>query len=147
MTLYKYFCGTQVGGYLNKKMSAAFQGVVLDKHGSDCGTSLALEIIITASNKSQFLHRYIVVGSKLVLLDSNNIDNYVNKKVRLRSPMYCKGDRLCNKCAGELYYKLGIENIGLTSTKLAGTLLNLNMKKFHNTTASITRVNLDDIDI
>ena len=74
--------GTQVGGYYNKQISAAFQGVVLDKPGTDCGTKLTLEILINNSNKSQFLHRYIVVGSNLVLLDDNNIDKYINKKVK-----------------------------------------------------------------
>lgn len=139
--------GTQTGGYYNKQISAAFQGVVLDKQGSDCGTKLTLEVLLTDSNKSQFLHRYIVSGNSLVLLDSNNIDKYVNKKVRFRSPMYCKGDKLCSKCAGILYYKLGIENIGLTATKLAGTLLNLNMKKFHNSTANIKKIDLNEIDL
>ena len=139
--------GTQTGGYYNKQISAAFQGVVLDKQGSDCGTKLTLEVLLTDSNKSQFLHRYIVSGNSLVLLDSNNIDKYINKKVKFRSPMYCKGDKLCSKCAGILYYKLGIENIGLTATKLAGTLLNLNMKKFHNSTANIKKIDLNEIDL
>jgi len=139
--------GTQTGGYYNKQISAAFQGVVLDKQGSDCGTKLTLEVLLTDSNKSQFLHRYIVSGSNLILLDSNNIDKYINKKVKFRSPMFCKGDKLCSKCAGILYYKLGIENIGLTATKLAGTLLNLNMKKFHNSTANIKKIDLNEIDL
>lgn len=139
--------GTQVGGYFNKQVSAAFQGVVLDKPDSDCGTKLYLDMVITPDNKSQYLHRYIIEGNKLVLLDDNNISKYINKKVKLRSPVYCKGDKLCSRCAGVLYYKLGIENIGLTATRLAGTLLNLNLKKFHNSTANIKKIDLNSIDL
>lgn len=139
--------GTQVAGYFNKQLTAAFQGAVLDTPGSDCGTKNVLEIVITPENKSQFMYRYIVEGNKLILLDDNNIDKYLNKKVKMRSAMYCNGDKLCSKCAGELYYKMGIENVGLTATRLAGTLLNLNMKKFHNSTVNVTRLNLNTITL
>lgn len=136
---------TARSGYLNKQLNAAFQGVTLDVPGSDCKTTQTLEVLITNSNKSQFTYRYIVEGGKLVLLEPDIIDKYVNKKVKLRSPLYCNSDKLCSKCAGELYYKIGIENIGLTVTKIAGTLLNLNMKKFHDTTASISKIDINDI--
>ena len=106
-----------------------------------------LEVVIDSWNKNQLLYRYIVDKGKLVLLDSSNIDKYVGTKVKLRSPVYCIGDKLCSKCAGSMFYKLGIENVGLTTSRVATTLLNLNMKKFHNSTANISKIDINKISI
>lgn len=92
-------------------------------------------------------YRYIVEGNKLVLLSPDIIDKYVGKKIKLRTPIYCKSDKLCSKCAGTLYYKLGIKNVGLTTSKLSSTLLNLNMKKFHNSTANISKIDINNITL
>lgn len=137
--------GTQVGGYQSKQFLAAFQGVVLDEKGSDCGTQLYLDVLLTKDMKRDVLYRYIIEGKKLTLLTDDNIDKYVNTKIKLRSPMYCKGDKLCSKCAGIMFEKLGIKNVGLTTTKVTSTLMNLNMKKFHDSTVSLIPIDLNNI--
>jgi len=147
MGAYPKAIGTQVGGYLSKQFTAAFQGNVLDTPDSDCHTTGTLEVTITPWLKSQLIYRYIVEGNKLVLLEPDTIDKYINKKVKLRSPMFCTGDKLCSKCAGSLFYKLGIKNIGLTTSRVASTILNLNLKKFHNSTANINNIDLDKFDL
>ena len=80
-------------------------------------------------------------------MDDSNIDNYVGKKIKLRSPMYCIGDKLCSKCAGLMYEKLGIKNIGLTTSRAATTLLNMGMKQFHDSTQSIARIDINKISL
>lgn len=55
----------------------------------------------------------------------------------MRSVQFCLGENLCSKCAGELYYKLGISNIGLTASKIGGQMLNLCLKKSHDVTLKI----------
>jgi hypothetical protein len=139
--------GTQVGGYQSKQFLAAFQGVVLDEKGSDCGTSLYLDILLTKDMKRDVLYRYIVEGKKLTLLTDENIDKYIGTRVKLRSPMFCKGDKLCSKCAGVMFEKLGITNIGLTTTKVTSTLMNLNMKKFHDSTVSLLPIDISNISL
>lgn len=139
--------GTQESGYSAKQLTAAFQGVVLDEPGSDCGTKGYLEILLTESMKSGMMYRYIIEKNKLVLMDDSNIDNYVGKKIKLRSPMYCIGDKLCSKCAGLMYEKLGIKNIGLTTSRAATTLLNMGMKQFHDSTQSIVRIDINKISL
>lgn len=131
---------TQKGGYEGKKLSASLQSAVLDKENSDCGTDLAISIGINEDNKDLFINRYIKEGNNLILLTNDNISKYINKIVKLRSPMYCKTEKICNKCAGELYYKLGIENLGLVSNALAGVLINLSMKSFHDTSVSMMEI-------
>lgn len=139
--------GTQTSGYFSKQLTAAFQGIVLDKKGSDCGSKGYLDILVTPWVKKDLLYRYIIEGGKLVQLTDKNIDSYVNKKVKLRSPMFCIGDKLCRVCAGTMYEKLGIDNVGLTTAKVSSTLLNLSMKKFHDSTAHLYKININSIDL
>ena len=138
--------GPQIGGYLTKKYLAAFQAVVLDKKGSDCGTELTVDLVIHPKLKKMFIYRNIKVNGKLVNLTDENIDKYVGIPVKLYDPCYCKSDRICNKCAGELYYKLGIKNIGLTTTRISSSLLNKSLKKAHDTTLKLWELdNLNDL--
>lgn len=132
--------GTQKGGYETKKMFAAFQTVSLDKVGSDCGTKKTLTFVMNKSNYRLFLFRYIVEGTKFIQLTNENIKNYLDKVIHIRSALFCQSDKLCNKCAGDLYYKLDIENIGLTTAKVSSTLLNLSLKNFHDTTLKLERI-------
>jgi hypothetical protein len=131
---------TQEDGYMTKKYNNAMQTVVLDEKGSDCHTHQTLQVTIYPELKTMFLYRYIVEGGKYKLLDDSNIDQYVGKVVSLRSPMLCTGDKICNICAGELYYKMGIENIGLLSNTASGNLMNLSMKKVHDSTVKFIKI-------
>ncbi len=135
---------TQKGGYETKKINNAVQGVTLDEPGSDCKTTQFLKVTITDKQKKMFLHRYVLDGGKLVLTDEKNIKGYIGKTVQMRSPLFCKGDQICSKCAGELFYKLGMRNAGLLSTTMSGNLMNMSMKKFHNTSLKFDKINIDN---
>lgn len=139
--------GTQVGGYRAKQFTAAFQGIVLGDSGSDCGTKLYLEFVLTDWMKKDVLYRYIIDGSKLVLLTDENIGKYMGTKIKLRSPMFCKNEKICSKCAGTMFEKLGLKNVGLTATRVASTLRDKNMKKFHDSTVSIATIDLNSISL
>lgn len=134
--------GTQVSGYALKKLTAMTQSVTADKKGSDCGSKATIPIDLTKSNAGDFKYRYIVEKGKLVLLTPEIIDSYIGRTIHLRSPMCCLGDKICNVCLGELFYKMGIENVGVVSGAVAGTMSNMNMKKMH-----VTAVNVHDIDL
>ena len=78
-----------------------------------------------------FKYRYIFDPSnsnKLIYLTADNLNNYVGKTVTVRSPLYCKSDRYCSKCAGELFYKLDMPNAGLLTSTYSGILMNRSMK-------------------
>lgn len=137
--------GTQKAGYLTKKFLAAYQSVVLDKKYSDCGSKLLYNIPITDFNKKMFLYQYILVNGKYILLDDKNINSYVSKTVKMRLPGGCANDKICNRCAGELFYMLGNNNIGLSTFVASGALLRKSMKKFHDTSVKLKRVSIDDI--
>lgn len=139
--------GTAVSGYFSKQIIAALQAVTLDGKGSDCGSKGTLKVVINPKSIADLKFRYIVEGGKLVLITDENINKYAGKEVKMRSPMYCVNRKICRACAGLMYEKLGIDNIGLTASRVASTLLNLSMKKFHNSTTSIAKLNIDDMVI
>lgn len=121
-------------------MFAAFQSLTLDEKDSDCGSTKTLNLLLTNKNYKLFLYRYIVEGGKLVRLDNTNIKSYIGKEVKLRSALYCQSPKICNKCAGDMYYNLGIVNAGLTVTKIGSVVLNLSLKNFHDTTLKLGRI-------
>jgi len=135
---------TEVGGYLVKQSRSGYQHLMLDEKDSDCGTKKFLEITLTDKNKGLFLLRWIQGSDgKLVLLDADNIKQYIGKKVKIRSPLYCTNDRICSKCAGELYYKLGMTNIGLIGDRIASTIMQKSMKQFHDSTIKTTKIDYE----
>lgn len=141
---------TQKSGYETKEINAATQTVMLDEAGSDCGTTFYQEIEIPGDLKDMFLYRYILDPSAaghdekgLVLLTPENISHYIGKHVKMRSPLYCKGTKICNKCAGELFYKMGVKNAGLFTSTLSGTLMNASMKKFHDSTVKFDKIDIN----
>jgi hypothetical protein len=139
--------GTATSGYFSKQIIAALQAVQLDKKGSDCGTKGTLHTVISPGASQDFLYRYVVDRGKLVLLDENNIKNYTGRPIELRSPMFCIGQKKCRVCAGLMYEKLGIDNIGLTAARVSSTLLNLSMKKFHDTSAKMSQIKPDTMTV
>lgn len=139
---------TQDGGYSTKKYNAAMQASVLDVPDSDCHTMKYLEITIHPELKDMYLYRYILDDdnkTKLILLDNSNINKYVGKSVKMRSPMYCNNkDKICNKCAGELFYKMGTLNVGLLAASLSGNLMNKSMKAMHDASINFKLIKPED---
>ena len=139
--------GTQVGGYLVKKYIAALQTVTLDEPHSDCGTEKTFDIMVNDFNKKLLLYRYIKDGKTVIRLTNDNINKYVGRIIHLYDPIYCTGEKLCNKCAGDLYYKLGIMNIGSTASKICSTIMNKSLKKKHDNTIKLYTLKNIDTDM
>lgn len=158
---------TQRYGYESKKFNASLQNDIIgdtaddvedglaDENVSDdissnidCGTKKYLNITITPDLASLFYYRFIIGDDgKLIELTPDNISKYVNKPLKMRSPMFCKGNSICQHCAGTLYQKIGIKNVGLISSNLTGNLLNMSLKKMHDSTVKVEYLNLDNFII
>lgn len=133
---------TATGGYWEKLMLNAYQHLVLDEAGSDCGTTDYLEVFLTKDNIELWMYSYIVDKNQLVELTSENMDKYLNKKVNFRFSSLCDSETgICNKCAGNLFYRLGIKNLGTTAPQLASKLKVLNMKSFHVSSVYFAEMN------
>ena len=87
--------------------------------------------------------RYATYQGKEYILDTENINKLMGKEVYIRSPMYCMGDKICNKCAGDLYYRMDNRYMGLAVARIGSNLLNASLKKFHDSTIKITEIDIE----
>lgn len=139
---YPKACGTADSGYITKQYYAAFQAVKVDEPGTDCHTKAYLKIFLTEKNWKSYEFQNIFDGDKTVTLTEDVKSKYINKYVKLRSPMCCiNPNNVCAACAGELPYISGIKNIGITFSTIPNKFLNAGMKKFHE-----TAVKMDEVD-
>lgn len=132
---------TEIGGYWEKLFVAAFQHVVLDPEGSDCKTDKY--VTVKLDNPGDWMYSYMIEGNNLVELNSKNVDKYKGKTVKFRFSSMCKSKTgICNKCAGNMFYKLGIKNIGMALPVIPSTLKNLSMKSFHDCSVKTTEMDV-----
>lgn len=123
---------------------SAFQTLVLDEKGSDCRTKHYMKVTLDDSNKKLLVSRYFKTGSTMTELTNNNIDEHMNKVLEFRSPMFCQSERICNICAGELPYDMGIQNIGLLVNQVAQSIVTGSMKSFHDMTIKLNEVDFEN---
>lgn len=131
---YARACNTAKGGYMEKLFLSAFQHVQLDKKDSDCGTKRTITVTLEGDYLSLMMYSFIVEGNKLIRLDSTNVDKYKGKTVKMRFSSLCEHEKICNKCAGDLYYLLDVQNVGAATPQLASCIKNISMKAFHDST-------------
>lgn len=134
---------TEVGGHWEKLFGAAFQTVILDEPGTDCGSDKYITVELTKKNLPDFMYNYIIKSNgELEELTSDNCDKYIGKQVKMRFSSFCKSKTgLCNKCAGNFFYRRGAKNIGLATIQIPSTLKLRSMKAFHDTTIKTSEIN------
>lgn len=133
---------TEKGGYWEKLMGYALQTVILEPAGSDCGSKQYIEVELTKNNINDFMYNYIVKSNgSLEELTSENMNNYIGKKVKMRFSIFCKSKNgICNKCAGNLFYRRGAMNVGTAMASIASVLKNKSMKAFHDSTIETVEI-------
>lgn len=137
---------TKYSGYMGKKLLALLQMMEVDEPGTDCGTKNLIPIRITNNNKNDMVYTFIDDGSgQLLMLTRENIGSYVGKIVMARSPMSCITQKICSKCAGNLFYLLGAKHAGLFATQISHSALNLGLKAKHNSLVELHTLNPDDL--
>lgn len=120
---------------------SAFQHIVLLDEGSDCGTKRYIEMKVTDKNIDMIMYSYVIEGSKLVEITSENRDSFIGKKIKLRYSSMCEAKNgICNKCAGNLFYRLGIKNVGAATPQIPSKLKLLSMKLFHDDQLNFTEM-------
>ncbi|MEM0174142.1 MAG: hypothetical protein QXI16_06535, partial [Sulfolobaceae archaeon] len=118
---------TANSGYLTRKLIYSLQHILLAE--DDCHTTKGLPIKILPTNYSKYLYRYTVDGTYLT---KQNISNYFDKVVELRSPIFCKSKSgVCKKCysLGDFYNSKTIGFISAQALGEPGTQLVL--RSFH----------------
>ena len=133
---------TEIGGYWEKLFVSANQTIILDEPGSDCGSKHYIEITLTKGNLQNYMYNYIIKpDGSLEELTSDNVDKYIGKKVKMRFSIFCKSKTgICNKCAGNFFYRRGNRNIGVATSQIASILKNRSMKSFHDSTLKTVEI-------
>lgn len=92
---------TALGGVITKNIIRSSAGASIAEE--DCGTKLGLTMTIFANVAKEYLGNYVIQGSKSVQITNENIDSFIGKEVKLRSPGYCNtiDGNYCNICMGE----------------------------------------------
>lgn len=136
---------TKDAGYMGKRLLALLQMMEIDEPGTDCGTKNLIPVKVTNRNKNEIVYTYIEEGGQLQMLTKENVGSYVDKTVKMRSPMSCKNPKICSICAGKLFYLLGAVHAGLFGTQISHAALNLGLKAKHNSMVELYTINPDDI--
>lgn len=138
---------TEKGGYLEKLFLRAFQHLTLDPPGSDCGTKRFIEVTLTPKNIELWMYSYVITSAGLVEITSENKDKFMNKKVKIRFSSLCESKTgICNKCMGNLYYRLGYkQNAGTSLTQIPSKQKNISMKAFHDSTQKLHTMDLEEV--
>ena len=98
---------------------------------------------VTEKNIELIMYCY-VIGSdgKLTEITYENKDKFIGKTVDLRFSSMCEAKNgICNKCAGNLFYRLGIRNVGAATPQIASRLKVLSMKLFHDDQLNFAEMN------
>lgn len=136
---------TKDAGYLGKRLLALLQMMECDEEGTDCGTKNLIPITITPKNKSKMIYTYIENDGQLEMITKDNVSKFMGKTVKMRSPMSCKNQKICSKCAGQLFYYLEVEHVGLFGVQISHTDLNLALKAKHNSVVKLHTLDPDKI--
>ncbi|MBQ8130859.1 MAG: hypothetical protein IJ193_00030 [Bacilli bacterium] len=136
---------TPRGGYQEKLFLRAFQHLRLAPKGTDCHTKRTIEVYLDDDMAEMMMYSYIVDGNNLVELTSETLPKYLNKTVKFRFSSLCEYDKdgqICNACAGNLFYRLGFENVGVVTPQVASTSKLARLKSFHSSV-----INFHEIDV
>ena len=133
---------TELGGYWEKLIESAYNTVRIDEPGSDCGSDKYIEVLLTEKNQDMFMYSYMVKSNgKLEELTMENVDKYLNKKIKFRYSGFCKSKTgICHHCAGNFFYRRGNRNIGLAVAQIPTVLKLKSMKLFHNSTVNTSKI-------
>lgn len=138
---------TASGGYMEKLFLRAFGHVSLDEPGSDCGTKRYIEVFMDDDNLDDFMYSYIIQSNgSLIELTSKNRDQFKGKTVKLRYSAMCENkDHICNKCAGNLFYRIGdIRRVGAATPQFASRIKLTFMKAFHDSVVQYAEMDVED---
>ena len=125
-----------------KLFLVALQHIILDDPGSDCGTTRHIEMDVNDENIGMIMYCYAINDDgSLEEITSKNRDKFIGKRVKLRFSSMCESKTgICNKCAGNLFYRLGIRNIGASTPQIPSKLKVLSMKLFHDDQLNFTEM-------
>lgn len=139
---------TRYGGYNEKLFTRATQHIKVIPN-TDCGTKRTIKVTLTTKNIRNWMYSfYVKSNGDVEEITSENADKLIGKTVNMRFSSLCERSKdgcICEKCAGTLFRRAGIENTGLVSMVMMSSVKNSAMKQFHNSTLEIVELNINEV--
>lgn len=134
---------TRYGGYNEKLFTRATQHIRVIPH-TDCGTTRTIKVTLTKKNIKNWMYSfYVKPNGDTEEITSDNKNKLIGKTVNMRYSSLCKRSKdgcICEKCAGTLFRRAGIENAGLTSMVMMSSVKNKAMKAFHSSILELVEI-------
>jgi len=162
-------------GYITRQLIYAIhfvemvneEDITSGKYKSDCGTEEYLPINLfvlndkkdpTSINKDKSLDiiksligRYYKLNKSdtklsVIKLDEDFMNNLIGKTIFLRSPIYCKSEKICRTCYGLSYKYVNSDQIGMVAVQSLGErMTQLVLRTFH-TSGVVQKSTKDSLD-
>jgi DNA-directed RNA polymerase beta' subunit len=105
-------------GYMSRKLAYILNSVEIDRQLKDCKTKRTLDIRLTKELVTRINGRYLLEGGKPQLF--NPKDYKIGTLIHLRSPIFCKGKKLCHTCYGKLLERHKSPYAGVMAAQMIG---------------------------
>ena len=134
---------TAIPGYLARKLTMSSANISLSD--KDCGTKTYYQIYVSDDNIKALTGRFMLEGNKLVETNLKNLEPYINKTIKLRSPLYCmaKKNQICPICFGTLAKKLDTKRIGILASGVINLITINQLMKMRHRTSQINATHVD----
>ena len=134
---------TQLGGVIVKVITRSMQNATI--RGDDCKSNLYYKLLLRPAIAKLFIGRSILVGTKLLVLDKDNIKSYEGKVVQLRSPLYCRMPHtdFCKTCVGKIV-ATAEQAAAMLAADVGSTIMSASMAKMHAKALSVKVYNYED---
>jgi len=138
---------TATGGYSEKQFTNATQHIKVLPKGSDCKTKRYIEVNLTKLNIKDWYYSFMIGSSgNLIELTPEVASKYIGKKVKMRFSALCHSKNgICEACAGSLFNRIGINNIGMASMIMMSSVKNKSMAQFHDSTLNLAHIDPEKI--
>lgn len=139
---------TRYGGYNEKLFTRATQHIKVIPN-SDCGTTRTIKVTLTKKNIKNWMYSfYVKSNGDVEEITSDNADKLIGKTVNMRFSSLCERSKdgcICEKCAGTLFRRAGIENAGLVSMVMMSSVKNASMKAFHSSILELVELDTNSV--
>jgi hypothetical protein len=137
--IYNRAKNTAKGGEGTKFMCRIFQDSAITE--KDCGTKKGVTVYLTETNKTNYIYRNIITDRGIVTLTPDTIDQYVNKSIKVRSPLYCKTKNgYCARCMNKILEETDTEALGLIAVNITSAMLQTSLKSMHGSKSEYNNI-------
>lgn len=132
---------TGTSGYLSRKLIFTCANLQIDKDLDDCGTTDCLTVHVNSERKARMLvGRNMMQGNDLIKITNDNCLEFVDKVIKIRSPILCKSAKLCKTCYGDLHEYINSRFVGIIAAQTLGERgTQLVLRTFHTSGSAVIK--------